>query len=194
MTSWFLRLPGEIRNRIYEYALGGETITIGYETYRTTCRDDKPDKVTPVFKYNCTVHNNCWKPSRICKCGEPSRVCKCEQQSTSQLKSFTLINSICRQLYLETAILPYKLNLIGFKSSNTMVNFLLFEQRLPRQQRRAITRLILLDDEPGANILACLPNLEQIYLGLKQSKKREGWYNVIRRGGKEPKLKYDATY
>ena len=91
-------------------------------------------------------------------------------------------------MYLETASLPFKYNFIAFDSHNIMVNFLLHEQRLSRQQCHAITLLLLPNDIPGANMLTYLPNVEKVYLGSEHPIKLQGWYRVIRSDGKKPKL------
>jgi hypothetical protein len=171
-------LPGEIRNRIYGYVLGGNTIMIGYETYQSTYKN-----VVPVFRYHCTVFSERTNPF------------KDSQQPHVKISSgLTFLNNICRQLYLETAALPYKLNMMAFESHNIMVNFILIEQRLSRQQRHAFTQLVLPDNLPGANMLAYLPNLEKVFLGFARSYDiSKGWYNVIREDGKKPKLSKHYT-
>jgi hypothetical protein len=178
-----LRLPGEVRNRIYEYALGGNTINICYETYRSTYVNDQPVKEEPVFKYHCIVFDKLTNPyleNRMNKVGISY--------------SFILLNSVCRQLYLETAILPYKLNTIAFGSHNIMMNFLLFERRLSRLQRSAITTLVLPDNLPASNILEYLPNLEKLYLGFDHYDDWKGWYRVIREDGQETKLAHNNRW
>ncbi|KAH7406085.1 hypothetical protein DE146DRAFT_433299 [Phaeosphaeria sp. MPI-PUGE-AT-0046c] len=170
--SPFLRLPAEIRNRIYEGALGGNTIVIGYETYNSS-----PYKVVPVFKYNCTVYGARTDPFM-------------ERQNAriKISKGFTLFNSVCRQIYLETNVLVLKLNLLAFMNYNVMVNFLLLEQRFSLNQRLVIKELALFD-MPGSNILTFLPNLEQVFLGRQLSYTiRKGWYRVVRSEGVAPKL------
>jgi hypothetical protein len=171
--SSFLRLPAEIRNQIYEEALGGNTIKIEYKTYQPNYK-----KIVPVFKYHCTVYDKQTDPFR-------DHYPRSDQASSG----FTLLNSVCRQLYLETAPLPYRLNRIAFSSYNVMVNFLLMEQRLSSQQRQAINQLCLPGVLPGENILTYLPNTDLVYLGVEQPLyKPRGWYRVVRRAGAEPKL------
>jgi hypothetical protein len=176
--SPFLRLPGEVRNAIYEYALGGKTIHIDYETYRTIHKSNKIQTVTPVFKYHCTVYDK--KPTNpFNAASQPYR-----KFSTS----FTPLNNVCRQLYQETAILPYNLNLICFGSHNIMFNFLFMEKRLSRQQLDAFTQLMLPDELPGSNMLGLLRNLEKVYLAVDQGGKAKGWFVVVGQEGGKPKL------
>jgi hypothetical protein len=132
----------------------------------------------PVFRYHCTVFS--------------ARVNPYKNRQNPHVRishGFTLLNNICRQLYLETTALPYKLNTIAFDSHNTMVNFILIEQRLSREQRHALTQLLLPNDVPGANILNFLPNLTRVFLGfILHLEQRQGFYNVFREKSKQPRL------
>lgn len=181
--SPFLRLPAEIRNKIYTLSLGGNTINIGYETYRTTYEEDKPQMVEPIFKYRCTVYNATTNPFR-----------KPPLPYINVSSTFTPLNMICRQLYLETAASPYELNTLSFGSNQIMLNFLLLERRLSRQQLDAIKQIILPDGLPQPNMLAYLRNLNKVYLGLDQVNGdgrvvlAKGWYRVIREEGHKPRL------
>lgn len=134
-------------------------------------------KVTPVFKYHCTVIDGKMNPFQAAA-----------KPYIKIRKSFTLLNSVCRQLYVETATLPYKLNMMCFSSHNIMVNFLLMEKRLSREQLDAFTQLLLRNELPGSNLLACLRSLEKVYLVSDQSGKSSGWYHVEREERKEPNL------
>jgi hypothetical protein len=172
-NSPFLRLPAEIRNQIYEYALGFQTITIGYETYRSSYEESKP-----VFRYRSTVFNHITNPFK-----------ERQQSYVKVSKGFTLLNNTCRQMYIETSVLPYKLSTIAFDSYNIMVNFLLHEQRLSRPQRHGFKQIVVRHDLPAANMLTYLPNLERVFLGGQQAhSKPSGWYMVVRPDGEKPKL------
>jgi hypothetical protein len=177
--SPFLCLPAQVRNTIYEYALGGKTILIDYETYRNTYKGNKLRISTPIFKYHCTVYDK--KPF--------NPFGKVKLPYLKSCLSFTPLNNVCRQLYRETAVLPYKLNLICFGSHNIMFNFLFREQRLARQHREALTQMVLPDGLPGSNMVGCLPNLERVFLADDQDGNRQGdWYYVVRQEGEVPKL------
>jgi hypothetical protein len=131
-----------------------------------------------MFRYHCTVFSRITNPFK-----------ERQQHYVKVSKGFTLLNNICRQLYLETAVLPYKLSIIAFDSNNIMVNFLLHEQRLSRSQRHGLKQIIVRNYLPGANMLTYLPNLEKVYLGDQQAhNKPSGWYNVVRREGEGPEL------
>ncbi|KAH7078992.1 hypothetical protein BKA63DRAFT_408973 [Paraphoma chrysanthemicola] len=174
-NSPFLRLPSAVRNRIYDYAFGGNTINICYETYRTTYVNDQPAKQTPIFRYHCVVYDRLTNPFQEIRKG-----------TIGIQHGFTLLNRVCRQLYLETAPLPYQLNTIAFASYNVMMNFLVIERRLSRQQREAVRTLVLPDHLPAPNILESLPKLQRFYLGLYQYVELKGWYRVVREEGQLP--------
>ncbi|EOA81575.1 uncharacterized protein SETTUDRAFT_165993 [Exserohilum turcica Et28A] len=180
-SSPLLQLPPNVRELIYKYTLGGKTININYETYRIALdptRPKVPRRVTPMFRYHCTVID-----------GKMNPFLAAAKPYIKTQNSFTLLNSTCRQLYVETASLPYKLNVICFGSHNIMVNFLLMEKRLSRQQLDAFTQLLLPDNLPGPAMLASLRNLEKVYLIYQQTETAQGWYHVDRKEGEEPSLR-----
>lgn len=145
----------------------------------TTYEKNKASQVAPVFKYRSAIYRNVVNPYST------------TQKSISKSNSLTFLNNISRQLYLETAVLPYKLNLISFDSHLIFTNFILLENRLSRNQRHAIKRIIIRDDVPGANMLEYLPNLETVFLGAVREDKTGGRYRVVRQEGRQPKLVWE---
>ncbi|KAF2692051.1 hypothetical protein K458DRAFT_286252 [Lentithecium fluviatile CBS 122367] len=148
-NSSFLCLPPNVRQRIYEHALGGHSITILYKCYGSV--DDKVS--VPLFKYYSQVLKRFHDPSR--------------QNDTPRLekrRSLSLLNGVCRQLYNETSTLPYKLNDIKFRTHNTMFNFFVMERRLSPYQLEAITELTVREELPGPAVLTLLPNLQRVKL------------------------------
>ena len=101
---------------------------------------------------------------------------------------YTPLNNICRQLYNETATLPYTLNTLAFSTHNTMFNFLFLEQRLSREQRDAITSITLQDALPMSNLLTYMRNLQNVVLVDDLPGNLKGTYKVTRVKGKAPKL------
>ncbi|KAF1912418.1 hypothetical protein BDU57DRAFT_551267 [Ampelomyces quisqualis] len=83
--SPLLRLPGELRNRIWEYVLGGRTL--------------RP-RLTPIPR-------------------SPEQLFQIAQELREPLLGFALLRT-CRQVYMETALLPYKLNAYDFSSYITL--------------------------------------------------------------------------
>lgn len=176
-NSPFLRLPREVRSRIYEYALGGKTIIIGYETYRTVESASEPDRIISVFRYCCAVHSK-----------RNVNPFKKQLPYINVSHGYTPLNNICRQLYNETSVLPYTLNTLAFSTHNTMFNFLFLEQRLSREQRDAITSITLHDALPMPNLLTFMRNLQKVELTDDLPGNSKGSYKVTRVKGKAPKL------
>ncbi|KAI4955941.1 hypothetical protein J4E91_000150 [Alternaria rosae] len=179
-NSPLLQLPENVRNLIYAYALGGKTINIGYQTYHLTFDPTKPRKVkqvTPMFKYRCTVYD-----------GNRNPFTTISQPWVKSSTVFTLLNGVCRQMYQETATLPYRLNLIAFDSYSIMFNFLFMEDRLRREHLDTFTEILLPEELPGSNALARLCNVNKVFLGVAQEGKPKGWYRVVRAQGEEPRL------
>jgi hypothetical protein len=173
--SPLLQLPENVRSLIYTFALSGKTINIGYQTYRTTFDPTRPtrvNRVVPIFKYRCTVFDGARNPFTTIS-----------QPYVKSATSFTLLNSVCRQMYEETMTLPYRLNMMAFDSYNIMFNFLFLEKRLRQEQLDAFTQLVLPDDLPGSNALARLSNLNRVFLGVAQEGKHKSWYRVVRTYG-----------
>lgn len=55
----------------------------------------------------------------------------------------TLLSPVCRQLYHETALIPYATGTWSFASRGLMERYILLERRLPVLQRRALRRLVM---------------------------------------------------
>lgn len=53
----------------------------------------------------------------------------------------TLLSGVCRQLYHETSLLPQRLNAWSFETVHLMERYILKENRMPLQQRRALHTL-----------------------------------------------------
>jgi hypothetical protein len=83
--SPLLRMPAEIRNKIFRYALGGRTLVI-----------HRPDMIT------------------------------------NREKNSLALLATCRQLYAETALVPFCANIFGFQSDRALLNFM--THRLPVQR------------------------------------------------------------
>ncbi|KAF2643006.1 hypothetical protein P280DRAFT_467113 [Massarina eburnea CBS 473.64] len=173
--SPLLRLPQHVQSLIYDLVLGNKTIIIKYQTYRIERRRQRVLSCTPVFKYHSIVLDH---PTMI-----PFR----DQllAGVTESSGMTLLNGVCRQLYVETSALPYK-NRIAFWSHNIMFNFLFMEKRLNRRQCEAITAIYIREDTPAPCLLKMLPNLSRIHLSASEHAE-EGAYRVVR-DGREPVL------
>lgn len=56
-------------------------------------------------------------------------------------RGMTLLSPVCRQLYHETVLLPFRLNAWSFESLHVMDRYVIKEKRLPLPHRRAIRLL-----------------------------------------------------
>lgn len=157
--------------------MGGKTITIGYETYRRVEAIDEPVKVMPTFRYCCAVYSE-----------RNVNPFKNQLPFVNVTYSYTPLNNICRQLYYETATLPFRLNTLAFATHNVMFNFLYLEQRISREQRDAITSITLQNELPMANFLVYMRNLQKVVLVDDFGKNAKGTYKVTRVKDKAPKL------
>jgi hypothetical protein len=90
VTSPLLRLPGEIRTKIWQYAIGYHQIDIGHRRLEQLCADEPARNVRPS---NPATHF----------------------PRTFVRPSFALPRT-CRQMYVETSPYIYTLNTFGFES------------------------------------------------------------------------------
>ncbi|GAB1318525.1 F-box domain-containing protein [Madurella fahalii] len=130
--SPLLRLPPELRNRIYELVLDVGQIHVCFKKWEHKARTRNGQR------YYDTTEGGFW-----------CRVLERDQnpwQSVTSMqpvptRGMTLLSPVCRQLYHETALLPYSLNAWSFETHHVMERYLIKEKRLPRQHRRAIKLL-----------------------------------------------------
>jgi hypothetical protein len=177
--SPLLRLPAEIRNRIYELVLGSKTIVIDFKPYHV----NNSGVVERTFNYTPTTYRGHVNPF-------PARSISKSLFTTTKL---TLMNSVCRQLYHETEILPFKLNCWAFEKYLTMMNFLFVDKQLMRKQRAAIKELLVTDQLPGGNLLDVMDGVQKVSLvGIATSAApaRRGRYHVVEVDG-ERSLEHD---
>ncbi|KAL2137799.1 hypothetical protein VTI28DRAFT_8193 [Corynascus sepedonium] len=135
--SPLLRLPPELRNRIFELVLDVGQINVCFKRWEHRLRT-KPG--TAGHRYYETIEGgfccrilerdqNPWKDSKAQPTDRPPR------------RGMTLLSPVCRQLYHETVLLPFRLNAWSFESLRILDRFIMKEKRLPLPQRRAIRLL-----------------------------------------------------
>ena len=75
----------------------------------------------------------------------------------------TLLNNVCRQMYLETYTLPYSLNTFWFHN-RALFNFVVMEDttRLLPQQLQAFRSIVVLHYRPEPAVIHLLSNLENV--------------------------------
>lgn len=144
-TSPLLRLPDHIRSRIYNLVLGNKTIMIDYETY-------EPITYKRVFRYISMAIENKTHITDL----NYFAVLNAAKNAALRV-SFTPLSSVCRQLYTDTALLPYQLNLFVFISRHIAWQFL--TTHLPVHQRDAVRKMVVIGELPGENLLSAMKGL-----------------------------------
>ncbi|CAI6233516.1 unnamed protein product [Periconia digitata] len=126
--SPLLRLPAEIRLMIWKYALGGNTIMMNFTArhHNLSFSADEEGGFFPPGRFSCLTFPDRISPFLKSSVGKAS-------------KGFTLLNNVCRQLYKETALLPYELNSWACNDDKFFLRYVR-EKRLLPDQRRAIKR------------------------------------------------------
>ncbi|KAH6864799.1 hypothetical protein BKA58DRAFT_471995 [Alternaria rosae] len=139
--SPLLRLPGELRNKIFAYAVGGHVILAKLVTLYepnfaerlefclTTTVQPKPPKEPRNRGYHGSHHIYSGDSLDVFLPGNTS-------QRVSRI--FT-VGRVCRQIYTETALLQYKTNCFHF---DVPAFIDLFTKQLTFDQRRAIPRYL----------------------------------------------------
>ena len=115
-TSRLLSLPPEIRNRIYNLVLGRERLAINYEPHQ--------------HKYKQTNHHR----QRVHFGGGLYHYLDLNHYRPGARHTLHLgLLRVCRQIYGETALLPYALNEFAFE--NGWVRRKFWKETKPAQQR-----------------------------------------------------------
>ena len=135
--SPLLKLPAEIRQMIYEYALGNKCIFVKHTPPFGSQRQEYGiGERTHTVRggFHCTVYD---------KQVNPYTVLAFAHNPPEAEEGFTLLSRVCRQLYQETATLPYELNVLAFQSQTVFDRYFIKERRLSLPLRRAIRTLFL---------------------------------------------------
>jgi hypothetical protein len=154
LNSPLLRLPFELRLQIYRNVLGDRQIHIFFVPWQHKQRIKNGQAYTETikgeFRYEVLEkRQDPWKVDRrdlrkqhprdlINPRGPTVAAAAADDDDTPQI---TLLSGVCRQLYLETALLPHQLNTWSFETMNVMERYILKENRMPLMQRRAVQML-----------------------------------------------------
>lgn len=158
VASPLLALPYELRLQIYELVLGGRQIHIRFVPwqFKGRVKRSKVDNETVKghFRYEVLPkRHDPWAPG-VEQMWDPLVVKQPKRQVGVSSKGrqaqvcdglmgarLTLLSGVCRQLYHETVLLPQKLNTWSFETLHLMERYILKENRMPLQQRRALHTL-----------------------------------------------------
>ncbi|OCL15142.1 hypothetical protein AOQ84DRAFT_358288 [Glonium stellatum] len=155
LNSPLLRLPAELRNQIFVYAIGGQRILIsivGNPYSETVLHTYKHPDVRPLAG---------------------------ARPYTSSGEIFVPISRTSRQIYNETALLPYKLNEFEFSSSRVMQRWM--EERLPVQKRSISCIYIDLDHQDISRIpRSTWKNLDSLRMLCLSKRGNPAYYQLMR--------------
>ncbi|KAF2123198.1 hypothetical protein BDV96DRAFT_639740 [Lophiotrema nucula] len=163
--SPLLRLPGEIRNKIWKYVTGGHVILV-----KNIGRPSMPWNAEPPTMLRFRLDSQFPKSDALYvpPGTEPPKLKPAERVSTL----FT-IGRVCRQIRAETRLIQYKGNIFHF---DTIVSFSAFMKSLSLEKRNLITsvaidptfvfdmHLSLGFTPPAAEFRVLLPKLISIYI------------------------------
>ncbi|KAK4644212.1 hypothetical protein QC761_302820 [Podospora bellae-mahoneyi] len=145
-NSPLLRLPPELRNRIYELVLSVGQIQVIFKRYQFRAISNGANSNNthrPLYDvvpggFGCMVfgrEENPWPTAHLKPVGPGQRIPAAYQ---NWKRGMTLLSPVCRQLYHETVLLPYRLNAWSFHTIAVMDRFLIKERRLPKSHMGAI--------------------------------------------------------
>ena len=126
VVSPFLRLPGELRSKIYGYVLGGHALRIGYSPHV------RKTKTIKGQRYHVHAGGGLF-----------NRLVEHEVIDHRYEKALSLhlgLLRVCRQVYGEAALLPYAMNTFTFE--NDWVLRRCFKTLRPTQ-KRAMTKFAI---------------------------------------------------
>jgi hypothetical protein len=161
-ASPLLRLPFELRLQIYRHVLGDRQIHIFFVPWQHKQRIKNGQAYTETikgeFRYEVLERRqDPWKTDRRShRKPSPDHL---PDKPPGAPQQITLLSGVCRQLYLETALLPQQLNTWSFETTHVMERYILKENRMPLVQRRAVRTLYCRERLPKA--------LEKKFGGLK---------------------------
>lgn len=140
LASPLLRLPSELRLQIYHLLLGGRQIHIRFVPWqlkRNVKRTKtEKDSIKGHFRYEVLPYKQDPWTAGVEQLWQAAAA-----SSQAAGGRLTLLSGVCRQLYHETALLPQNLNSWSFESVHMMERYILKDNRMPLQQRRAIAIL-----------------------------------------------------
>lgn len=164
VQSPFLRLPYELRLQIYELVLGDRQIHIRFLPWRQHKRQTKSEaEYTDTIKgrFRIDILDRRQDPWGVeaAKFLRLTTTIRPKPSDTLDDRKLTMLSGVCRQLYHETSLLPHRLNTWSFESMHVMEKYIIKENRMPLQQRRAIHTLWCKERIPKA--------LQQKFAGLE---------------------------
>lgn len=146
-VSPLLRLPSELRNQIYELVLDVGQINVCFKKWEHRARTRSNGQryyETIVGGFCCRIlgrDQNPWREVKQAPRTTAGPSLPPPPPPPPPRRGLKLLSPVCRQLYHETALLPFRLNAWSFESLHVMDRFVMKEKRLALPHRRAIRLL-----------------------------------------------------
>jgi len=152
LQSRLLSLPPEIRNRIWEYALDGGTLHVGFN-YSRTLSESRTIQPYSVGVWICQAKISDHEAAATIRhgshateiAGHVSRhsACATYPQPADAFRQYSVaLLGTCRQKHSEAALLPFKLNNFSFDGFDGRA-MRIFVKRLMVVQQKSILRITL---------------------------------------------------
>ena len=148
-TSPLLRLPPEIRNRIFHFVLGGEHIHVFRDYQRQGTTNGRRPRSLDKRGYWCLYNTT-------------AGIGASDEDKWKHFYSIKLL-LVCRQIYAEACLLPYALNI--FSAYNATVLRSAFLPSLKPCQRRALRSLaIKWSWKPAVRVANSMDGVKEVYV------------------------------
>lgn len=148
---------------IYKYLLGGKCILVKHKTPRWG-NYQKPSLQKPERRalkgFHCTVYDEHENPFMESTAANTSSFPGLHIPVGEG--GFTLLSPVCRQLYEETATLPFEWNVFSFEHQSVFERYIMREKRLPLFQRRALRTLLIYNWRPTEAVVKYLGGLSKV--------------------------------
>lgn len=171
--STLLKLPSEIRNKIYEFTFGGTTLHVENNHGRRM-----PPKKTQLRRWKCCAEHTdhelveAINTSTNLETFTPHdtfhehrhEICRTRQSNFTFNKDLGILTS-CRQIHREAALLPYELTTFCFLYLNDVT--LLTNALIPVQRNAISTMKLYLEARPSPGEVDTAPSSVKLLAGLR---------------------------
>ena len=160
--SQLLRLPAEVRQKIYEYAVGGHHVVI-----------DRKEAIE-ASKRGCFYH--LLYPNDRTRAGVyPDKMVNWEWPGKYNMQGrVPPLPLVCRQMHQETSLLMFELNLFSFSNGSIRSDWIKSLKPVQRRALRQITCFHAFPDASWSAMIKQLEGLQKVFRWRHGSKELEG--------------------
>ncbi|KAL6704071.1 hypothetical protein ACN47E_008835 [Coniothyrium glycines] len=146
-ASTLLSLPAEIRLQIYEYVIGYGIVHVRM-TWSGIC-------IPTGFAYSCLK-----KTESLLETNQNDTLA----DAVPFGRDVIVLNLVCRQIYEEASVLPFRLYVWAFESAFTLDQFVCMKRKIPTRCKIAIKTVAVPTPGPHQSSERKLTNLASIFL------------------------------